>query len=502
MKPKSQQRLGVAFHRGGVEVAEVAAENGSGWRVLRQATFPMEAAPTAEAGAQPVAPAWPLEKLKAFRPSRGPLNASVITGLDSADVLCRVITLPTANEEELNSMLELQLENLSPLPVEQIVYGYEVIRKGEKQTDVFVAMAVREKVQQRLEILRQAGLPADVLDIEPLALLSWLQHQRVLSPQDLDHLALVSLEEEVATLILTHAGKPQFVAAVPLRGIGGASHAETAAAAAQLIAEELRLAMTAVEASQPEARWPRVRVLPAPAAGETARFDAAYVAVALGEATGLPCEPLQLSQPPSIALGFCLRHGPNAEARTLNLMPSDVLAEKEQLVRRQRMKRWIVIIAALYALMVIAVLGGIGWKMSVVSSLQSELNQVAPGRDRVKTLMTDLKVLQEHVNEVNVPMECLNEIARLKPESIFLTEVNFVDGETVTLSGFAPNASAVTDEFNPKLEKSPLFPGGTKMAPLLNQKIRGSEAVRFSITCNLKKGEATTTRRSDGKRRR
>ena len=207
MKPRIQSKLGITISPRGLEVAELVTEPGvgSGWRVAR-----CEAIPVGQSAEG--APVWPVEKLQQFRPRRGMTVPEVFTGLDSASVLCRIVSLPTANDAELGPMLENQIETLSPLPPEQVVYSYEVISKTEKQSDLLVAIARRDAVMERLEVLRQAGFPADAMDVETLALLAWLRHEQALPAAELAEMVLVVLEGQLATLVLTHAGALQLIA--------------------------------------------------------------------------------------------------------------------------------------------------------------------------------------------------------------------------------------------------------------------------------------------------
>lgn len=485
MKPRIQSRLGIAVSPRGLEVAEVVAEPGAGWRVARREAIPV--GPAVEG-----APAWPVEKLQAFRPRRGAAMSEVFTGLDSSNCLCRVVSLPTANDAELGPMLENQLENLSPLPPEQVVYSYEVIGRTEKQSDLLVAIARRDTVMERLEMLRQAGLPADAMDVEMLALLAWLRNEEALPAVELAELALVVIEGSSATFALTHAGAVQVISSVPLQGLAGGDAGEMAAAAARLISNELRLALASVQSAKPDAAWSCVRVLQRPAAAGP-DLDPQPVAAALAAELGLACEAMVLREAPSIASGLCLRQQDDAAGARLNLVPADVLVEKQKAARRQQVKQILLGAAAIYVLLVLAGAIAFFWRYASDSSLRAQLAELTPARDRVRSLQAELKLLQEKVSDQSVPLECLLEILKAKPENLFFTDFQFTDGEQVTLTGYAPSASAVTDDFNRKLEKSPAFPGSTRLAPLTTQKFKGSEVVRFSIQCNLKKGVPTTT---------
>src|SRR5207253_1814498 len=53
-----------------------------------------------------------------------------IAWLPAEQVFLRIIHLPKCEPEELRSMVELQLEKLSPLPVNQIVWSFEVVPRN------------------------------------------------------------------------------------------------------------------------------------------------------------------------------------------------------------------------------------------------------------------------------------------------------------------------------------------------------------------------------------
>jgi Tfp pilus assembly protein PilN len=210
---------------------------------------------------------------------------------------------------------------------------------------------------------------------------------------------------------------------------------------------------------------------------------------------------LALHRPVSIAEGLCLRRAADGAAvAAMNLMPPDLMAAKQRAARRRLVRLAGIGLALVYAVCVAAAVGGFAWRMTELGSLQGQAAELTKNRDRVRALQTELKLLQDRVSDHSVPLECLVEIVGIKPEGVFLTEFNFQDGEQLTLSGYAPTATAVTDEFNPKLEKSKWFPGGTKMAPLVTQKIKGNEVVRFSIQCFLQK-QAGASRRAGSHRR-
>ena len=90
-----------------------------------------------------------------------------IAWLPSDRAFLRVLQLPPAETlAETASMVELQLEKISPLPATQIVWTFEVLpkREGQAQT-VIVVIAARNTVEEFLGKLEAESYLADRLEV-------------------------------------------------------------------------------------------------------------------------------------------------------------------------------------------------------------------------------------------------------------------------------------------------------------------------------------------------
>ena len=92
-----------------------------------------------------------------------------VAWLPAESVFLRVAHLPKSSFEETRSMVELQLEKLSPIPVTQLVWSLQVLPelKGDLQT-VVVVLAAREGVEEFLGQLEGQGYLADRLEVPVL----------------------------------------------------------------------------------------------------------------------------------------------------------------------------------------------------------------------------------------------------------------------------------------------------------------------------------------------
>ena len=120
------------------------------------------------------------------RPANQPLPAKVIgkdwqtlfqpklnVALLPADkVFLRVLQLPKADYAETQSMVELQLEKVSPVPVAQVVWGFELLSSGmpDMQTAIVIIVA-RSFVDEFLALLEGQGFLPDRLELPFLDML-------------------------------------------------------------------------------------------------------------------------------------------------------------------------------------------------------------------------------------------------------------------------------------------------------------------------------------------
>jgi len=92
-----------------------------------------------------------------------------IAWLPASQVFLRVVQLPAVDRQELISMLEFQLEKLSPLPIPQIVWSAEVLPSTvEKTQTAIVCIVSRDVVEAFLGKIEEQNYQPDRLEIPQL----------------------------------------------------------------------------------------------------------------------------------------------------------------------------------------------------------------------------------------------------------------------------------------------------------------------------------------------
>ena len=105
-----------------------------------------------------------------------------VAWLPPENVFLRVAQFPMSTPEETRSMVELQLEKLSPIPVTQALWTMHVLpqnaphAEGEKLQTVIVTIVSRESVEEYLGKLEGQGYMADRIE---LPMLDQLQATRI-----------------------------------------------------------------------------------------------------------------------------------------------------------------------------------------------------------------------------------------------------------------------------------------------------------------------------------
>ncbi|MDX1812089.1 MAG: type IV pilus assembly protein PilM, partial [Gammaproteobacteria bacterium] len=110
---------------------------------------------------------------RAVRRSGTKLTNCAVAVAGSA-VITKVITMPAAlNEDELASQIELEADQYSPYPLEEVALDFEIIGINEKnpdQVDVLLAACRSENVDARVAAVELGGLNAKIVDVEAYAL--------------------------------------------------------------------------------------------------------------------------------------------------------------------------------------------------------------------------------------------------------------------------------------------------------------------------------------------
>ncbi len=397
-----------------------------------------------------------------------PSEHHIVTAIGCEDALCEMLQLPTTDPSELQQMLDLQIDNLSPLPTEEIVYGFEPLDVADGQSRVLVVIARKAAVNERVSVLEAAGLPPEIVTVDALAMFRALcQRQSV--PIDDKLNAIVLLSTVAAHLVVYQQTQPVAVRSLLLNAESlGTIEGRTTAR------EELQRTLVAAETTMPHCRRGRVTFV---ALHENADAGATVLA---GDC-GLPSQCLRDGVVPSPALSLCLDGAVTAGRPRLNLLPNEWRQRRRHVRLRRRVIRGVIALAALYLAALAMFLTVLALRKTELRKLRNQVGSLQKQYADARQLHNELVAMQKQLDTKYSVLAVLREASVLKPDDLTFNSFTFRKDQTLALRGQAQSANTVND-FIGRMEKCALF---YSVKTVSERTEPGSGLTRFEILCSL-----------------
>jgi type IV pilus assembly protein PilM len=157
-------------------------------------------------------------------------KSSVIVGIAGLRAITREIDLPFVPDDEVESAVRFQSEEVIPFPPDQTLLSSQILSdytndEGAKMRRVLVAAAHVDLVNGVIETVERAGLTVEGVDLTSSALVRAIgDHDGSDQPE-----AIVSIGAGLSVVVVHQNGRPQFV-----RTIGSGGNVTTAAISASL----------------------------------------------------------------------------------------------------------------------------------------------------------------------------------------------------------------------------------------------------------------------------
>jgi hypothetical protein len=338
-----------------------------------------------------------------------------IAWLPPENVFLRVIELPKSSVGETLSMVELQLEKLSPLPVAQIVWTLQVLTQAsaEDLQTVIVVIVERKAVEEFLGKLEAQGYLADRLEV------SLLDQLAAVSPtEEGAWIYPTVLNSQPAALVAWWFGGALRNLSLVVLSAGGDRAKSFQAQIAQFVwAGELEGWLTA----QP--KWHLV------ADGVTASEWQVFLQDGLSE-------PVEVTPPvplPELAARTA-RRATAASPDAVLLPPEYATRYHQQFVDRLWL-RGLMAVGVLYAVGVVIYFCATALLGYKTNQVEQQVAGLGGSYTNSQQLLARFKVLQERQDLKYAALDCWKLVADQLPEGISLQRFSFGDGYKLTLSG-------------------------------------------------------------------
>ncbi len=364
-----------------------------------------------------------------------------VAWLPPESVFLRVVELPASNFEETLSMVDLQLEKLSPLPVTQIVWTMHVLGthtappKGDAPPEnlqtVVVVIAARNSVEEFAGKLERDGYLADRLETPML-----------------DQLEAVAANEDGAWLFpFSQAGQAAALVAIRSGGVLRNLSFITLPATGDRT-KELQDQLAHIAWSGELEGWLTTTLKWHLVA------DPANALEWENTLRGAISEPVQVIAPPAPAELAARTAKRAAAAGSSNLLPAEFAVRyRQQFVDRLWLRGLFYAGVAYAACLVVyfcatAVLG------FETRKVEGEVAKISGSYTNAMQLKAQFSVLKEREQLKYAALDCWQWVAQELPPGISLQRFSFADGQRLTLSGTAPQDQINTlFDFNTALKK-------------------------------------------------
>jgi hypothetical protein len=406
-----------------------------------------------------------------------------VAWLPAESVFLRVVELPAANADETFSMVELQLEKLSPIPVTQIVWTMHVFGTHqsaakadgtvESLQTVVVVIVSRAVVEEFLGRLERDGFLADRLEAPMLD-----QLEAVSPTEDGTWLFPITIGGQNAALVAWWFGGA-------LRNLSFVTLPAAGDRATEL-KNQLGLLAMAGEVEGWLTAQPKWHLVADPV--NATEWEHLL-------RTGLN-EPVQIVAPPTPAelAGRSAKRAAASVAK-INLLP----AEHSTRYREQFFDRlWLHGLGyagVVYAVCLVIYFCAVGWLGYRTRGVESQVAAVSGSYTNAIQLKARLGVLQERSQLKYAALDCWQLVAQELPPGVTLQRSGFVDGHKLALNGQvdAADTQKLIDFYDTlrkaKHNDQPMFNAGSDSGDQLSYR-QQSDKVAWNFALELLHTEA------------
>ncbi len=396
-----------------------------------------------------------------------------IAWLPPEHVFLRVIQLPKSSLDETLSMVELQLEKLSPTPVTQIVWTIQVLPRadGEMQT-VIVVIAVRNAVEEFLGQLEGQGYLADRLEL-PLV----------------EQLRATPIKGDGAWIYPeVQGGKNTALVAWWCDGVLQNLSLVTLSADAAVAAAELRDQLAQMAWAGELEGW----VFASPSWHLVADTStAAEWELILREAIEQSVDVVAPLNPQELA-ALTAKRAASAESK-VNLLPSEFTTRYRQQFQDRLWMRGLMAVMGLYLAGLMVYFLAVGVLSYRTGRVEKEVKSLSLSYTNAIQLKARYAVLKERQELKYAALDCWKAIAESLPDSVTLDSMSLSDGQKLMLSGTAPAGAAdQVLNFNEAIRKivvngQPLFDAAKSQPP--STRVSPGNVVSWNFSLELKRSE-------------
>ncbi len=410
--------------------------------------------------------------------------------------IVRTVDLPSTDDAEIKELAGFQAVKQTPYALDEMVMDLQILSKDAEFSKVSMVIVQREPIDRLLRFAQETKLPVKAIRLDTQAFEATLQ--ALLSKQSgqtalRGPVGFVSMDISRTHLLISDGGACRYSRSLPVGSERVAAGSDGQAALQKKLVEELGLSFAAYRKENQGAKIDTI-VFEFDVRGwnELADFLKRE-----GCSAPLICDPMALLNKDSrtrvdtpqgaiVCCGDMVGGLIKPQALTLDLLPSDLKAQKQSESRRSNWMQ-VGIFASLFVFLCFAyVLERVVDKQVYLRQIQNRLSGVQSSVKALESRNEKIEMLQTIRRGQGEVLNAIRELYRLLPDSVSLNALSYERGHVVTIKGTAKELSDVF-QLIPVLEKSDCFENVTSQYAT-KRKINDMECTDFQIQCFLSKG--------------
>jgi type IV pilus assembly protein PilM len=210
---KQRSVIGLDIGSSSVKVVEIEVRNGEP-RLVRFAQAPL--LPEAIVDSEIIDRQAVIEAIQNLFEREGIKTKDVTTAVSGRAVIVKKIWMDRLDQEDARSAVQWEAEQHIPYDINEVTLDFQILKSepSAKQMEVLLVAAKKDMVLGHADLVREAGLNPEIIDVDSFAL-----QNAVLANYDFsDHevAALVNVGSEKTNLNIVRAGIPLYTKDVPI----------------------------------------------------------------------------------------------------------------------------------------------------------------------------------------------------------------------------------------------------------------------------------------------
>ncbi len=409
-------------------------------------------------------------------------------------VTVRMLELPTTDPKEISDMINLQIGKQTPYSKEEIASSHKIIETGQSgYSKVMLVIAARNIINERTETLVKAGLNIDRVAVSSEGVYNWF-HDYYMPGMKLDTfqgVALVDIDSNYSDFIVIRRDKMVFTRNIFI----GSNHLmQDAIDWRAKFLDELKRSLDRYQIEEKSIKI--VKIFLSGSASNIKGLDAA-----LGDAMGVPVENAyqfkdvdihnakDISQNDDfkfVSLTQLLGVSAKTKEPQIDLTTSEQKVKDMVDTKREQLTLMGVLIVSMVTMLSLMIFTNIYNKNMYLTKLKKMISRIGTEADSAEKMRSVINLVEKRLDSRGSSIEIINEVYKITPREIHLTDINIDEKHTIILKG---GGMAMSDVFKyiKKLEESNMFEGVKATYTTTKRDKDNAEFAEFEISCNYQK---------------